>query len=232
MSRARPGRLSGDWRDSGAVYHAPHCRGLDARLALRALMPVALRNATPSRFDGPAPRDRARFQLADAADRPAGHVRTIPGSNEARRSCTSWRTRCAITAHVEPHRLPMDEMEYTTLPQVMTRLAGRWRIFRSRRGRPGMPLLCWSPFSWGRLSLTRWGGFPAFCALADLKTRRVPEGASQSLPVRSWRAERVPLAAKFSPFCLSPCFSLALLAIWWSAAPTRPPGSKPAIASG
>ena len=26
----------------------------------------------------------------------------------------------------EPHRLPMEEMEYTTLPQVMEKLEGRW----------------------------------------------------------------------------------------------------------
>ncbi|RME31746.1 MAG: fructose 1,6-bisphosphatase, partial [Thermoflexia bacterium] len=28
----------------------------------------------------------------------------------------------------EPHRLPMEEMEYTTLPQVMEKLAGRWEV--------------------------------------------------------------------------------------------------------
>jgi len=26
----------------------------------------------------------------------------------------------------EPHRLPMEEMEYTTMPQIMKRLAERW----------------------------------------------------------------------------------------------------------
>jgi fructose 1,6-bisphosphate aldolase/phosphatase len=26
----------------------------------------------------------------------------------------------------KPHRLPMDEMEYTTLPQVMKKLEERW----------------------------------------------------------------------------------------------------------
>ena len=26
----------------------------------------------------------------------------------------------------EPHRLPMEEMEYTTMPQVMERLESRW----------------------------------------------------------------------------------------------------------
>ncbi len=27
----------------------------------------------------------------------------------------------------EPHRLPMEEMEYTTLPQVAERLESRWK---------------------------------------------------------------------------------------------------------
>jgi fructose 1,6-bisphosphate aldolase/phosphatase len=43
------------------------------------------------------------------------------------------RHRCSIIAdHLrrhapfEPHRLPMEEMEYTTLPEVMKKLAGRW----------------------------------------------------------------------------------------------------------
>jgi fructose 1,6-bisphosphate aldolase/phosphatase len=31
-----------------------------------------------------------------------------------------------VSCHFEPHRLPMDEMEYTTLPQVMDKLQERW----------------------------------------------------------------------------------------------------------
>jgi fructose 1,6-bisphosphate aldolase/phosphatase len=26
----------------------------------------------------------------------------------------------------EPHRLPLDDMEYTTMPQIMKKLEGRW----------------------------------------------------------------------------------------------------------
>lgn len=29
----------------------------------------------------------------------------------------------------EPHRLPRDEMEYTTMPQLMKKLEGRWGKF-------------------------------------------------------------------------------------------------------
>ncbi len=43
------------------------------------------------------------------------------------------RELCALIADYlrrhgpfEPHRLPMEEMEYTTLPHVMEKLQGRW----------------------------------------------------------------------------------------------------------
>jgi fructose 1,6-bisphosphate aldolase/phosphatase len=29
----------------------------------------------------------------------------------------------------EPHRLPLEEMEYTTMPQIMEKLKGRWVKF-------------------------------------------------------------------------------------------------------
>ncbi len=31
-----------------------------------------------------------------------------------------------IHGPLEPHRLPLDEMEYTTMPQIMKELEGRW----------------------------------------------------------------------------------------------------------
>jgi fructose 1,6-bisphosphate aldolase/phosphatase len=34
----------------------------------------------------------------------------------------------------EPHRLPLNEMEYTTMPQVMKKLENRFEPFTSRYG--------------------------------------------------------------------------------------------------
>jgi fructose 1,6-bisphosphate aldolase/phosphatase len=33
---------------------------------------------------------------------------------------------CGVTGPFEPHRLPLDEMEYTTMPQVAKKLEGRF----------------------------------------------------------------------------------------------------------
>ena len=33
----------------------------------------------------------------------------------------------AVGETLEPHRLPMEEMEYTTMPQVIKRLEERWK---------------------------------------------------------------------------------------------------------
>lgn len=35
-----------------------------------------------------------------------------------------------MTRAREPHRLPLDEMEYTTMPKMMKKLKGRWKIVR------------------------------------------------------------------------------------------------------
>ena len=46
-----------------------------------------------------------------------------------------WQTRRAVNriadvlrmhGPFEPHRLPLDDMEYTTMPQIMKKLEGRW----------------------------------------------------------------------------------------------------------
>jgi len=49
-----------------------------------------------------------------------------PSFDEARRICSVLADRLRLHGPFEPHRLPMDEMEYTTLPQVMEKLQGRW----------------------------------------------------------------------------------------------------------
>ena len=50
-----------------------------------------------------------------------------PGFDEARRLCNTVADHLRRHGPFEPHRLPMDEMEYTTLPQVMDKLKDRWQ---------------------------------------------------------------------------------------------------------
>ena len=89
-------------------------------------MPVSVQDATPSRFDGPPRVTAAGFQLANGklvgprdmfAD-----ISFDPTRQEANEIANYMRRHGPF----EPHRLPLEEMEYTTMPQVVEKLAGRF----------------------------------------------------------------------------------------------------------
>jgi len=90
------------------------------------LMPVAVRRATPSRFDGPPRVIALGFQLAGGRLIGPRDLFDDPGFDGTRRLCNTVADYLRRHGPFEPHRLPMDEMEYTTLPQVMEKLEGRW----------------------------------------------------------------------------------------------------------
>jgi fructose 1,6-bisphosphate aldolase/phosphatase len=90
------------------------------------LMPVPVHRATPSRFDGPPRVIALGFQLAGGRLIGPRDMFDDPGFDEARRLCNTIADHLRRHGPFEPHRLPMDEMEYTTLPQVMEKLAERW----------------------------------------------------------------------------------------------------------
>jgi len=90
------------------------------------LMPVPIHEATPSRFDGPPRVIALGFQLADGHLIGPRDMFADPSFDEARRRCNVIADYLRGQGPFEPHRLPMDEMEYTTLPQVMERLKERW----------------------------------------------------------------------------------------------------------
>jgi len=90
------------------------------------LMPVPVANATPSRFDGPPRVIGLGFQLAGGRLVGPRDMFDDPGFDEARRLCGVVADHLRRHGPFEPHRLPMEEMEYTTLPQVMDKLQDRW----------------------------------------------------------------------------------------------------------
>jgi fructose 1,6-bisphosphate aldolase/phosphatase len=90
------------------------------------LMPVSVEEATPSRFDGPPRVIALGFQIAGARLVGPRDLFDDPGFDEARRVSNAIAGHLRRQGPFEPHRLPMDEMEYTTLPQVMRKLEGRW----------------------------------------------------------------------------------------------------------
>ena len=90
------------------------------------LMPVPVANATPSRFDGPPRVIALGFQIGGARLVGPRDLFDDPAFDGARAACGSIADHLRRHGPFEPHRLPMEEMEYTTLPQVMEKLEGRW----------------------------------------------------------------------------------------------------------
>ncbi len=90
------------------------------------LMPVPVHRSTPSRFDGPPRVISLGFQLANGKLVGPRDMFDDPGFDESRKMCNILADQLRRHGPFEPHRLPMEEMEYTTLPQVMEKLEGRW----------------------------------------------------------------------------------------------------------
>ena len=90
------------------------------------MMPVSVADSIPTRFDGPPRVIALGFQLAD------GHL-IGPRDMFADISFDNARQEALDAADLmrrhgpfEPHRLPLEEMEYTTMPQVTKKLQDRF----------------------------------------------------------------------------------------------------------
>jgi fructose 1,6-bisphosphate aldolase/phosphatase len=91
------------------------------------LMPVGVAQATPTRFDGPPRVVALGFQLAEGALVGPVDLFADVAFDRARQQALEVADYLRRQGPFEPHRLPMDEMEYTSLPQVMERLKDRFR---------------------------------------------------------------------------------------------------------
>ncbi len=90
------------------------------------LMPTSQQQATPSRFDGPPRVICFGFQLADGRLVGPRDMFDDPSWDEARRDANMIADHLRRHGPFEPHRLPLEEMEYTSLPEVMKKVEGRW----------------------------------------------------------------------------------------------------------
>ncbi len=90
------------------------------------LMPVAQKQANPSRFDGPPRVIAAGFQLSNGMLVGPRDMFDDPAFDEARRWANWAAEYMRRHGPFEPHRLPLEEMEYTTMPQVMKKLEERF----------------------------------------------------------------------------------------------------------
>jgi fructose 1,6-bisphosphate aldolase/phosphatase len=89
-------------------------------------MPVSVPEANPSRFDGPPRVVALGFQLADGELVGPRDMFDDPSFDNARQMANDVADYLRRHGPFEPHRLPLDEMEYTTMPEVMERLADRF----------------------------------------------------------------------------------------------------------
>lgn len=91
------------------------------------LMPCALDSSTPSRFDGPPRVVGMGFQVADGKLVGPRDLLGDIAFDRARQIALEITDYMRRMGPFEPERLPLDEMEYTTLPEVAAKLAERWR---------------------------------------------------------------------------------------------------------
>lgn len=90
------------------------------------LMPVKFGNATPSRLDGPPRVICAGFQLANGKLIGPRDLFDDPIFDRTRRQASEVAEWLRRHGPFEPHRLPLEEMEYTTMPGIMKRLSSRF----------------------------------------------------------------------------------------------------------
>ena len=93
------------------------------------LMPCSQEQAHPTRFDGPPRVLAAGFQIANGRLIGPRDLFDDPSFDLARARANEVADYLRRHGPFEPHRLPEEDMEYTTLPEVISRL----EPFRKRR---------------------------------------------------------------------------------------------------
>ena len=90
------------------------------------LMPCSVHDSTPSRFDGPPRVVGMGFQLANGKLVGPRDLLGDSAFDRARQIALEITDYMRRMGPFEPERLPLEEMEYTTMPEVAERLSERW----------------------------------------------------------------------------------------------------------
>jgi len=90
------------------------------------LMPVSVADSTPSRFDGPPRVVALGFQLSHGKLVGPRDMFADKAFDLARQEANEMADLMRRHGPFEPHRLPLEEMEYTTMPQVKKKLEKRF----------------------------------------------------------------------------------------------------------
>ncbi len=89
-------------------------------------MPVSIEDSTPTRFDGPPRVTAAGFQVAEGKLIGPRDMFADKSFDNARQQANDIADYMRRHGPFEPHRLPLEEMEYTTMPQVAKKLQNRF----------------------------------------------------------------------------------------------------------
>lgn len=90
------------------------------------LMPVPFYEANPSRFDGPPRVIAAGFQLNGGKLIGPRDLFDDPAFDDARKKANEIANYMRAHGPFEPHRLGLEDLEYTTMPQLMKKLEVRF----------------------------------------------------------------------------------------------------------
>jgi fructose 1,6-bisphosphate aldolase/phosphatase len=90
-------------------------------------MPVSVEHAHPSRFDGPPRVICLGYQVHEGRLVGPRDMFDDPAFDAARAEANTIMDYYRRHGPFEPHRLPLADMEYTTMPAVAERLADRWQ---------------------------------------------------------------------------------------------------------
>jgi fructose 1,6-bisphosphate aldolase/phosphatase len=89
-------------------------------------MPVSVEDSTPTRFDGPPRVVALGFQLAEGRLVGPRDMFADKSYDLARQQANEIAEYMRRHGPFEPHRLPLEEMEYTTMPEVSRKLEDRF----------------------------------------------------------------------------------------------------------
>ena len=90
------------------------------------IMPVSIKQAHCTRFDGPPRVAALGFQVANGKLVGPVDLFDDPAFDRARETAQYIADYMRRHGPFEPHRLPLEEMEYTTLPKVLKKLQDRF----------------------------------------------------------------------------------------------------------
>ncbi len=90
------------------------------------IMPTSMEESTPTRFDGPPRVVALGFQLANGMLGDPRDMFDDPSYDNARSEALWAADYFRKQGPFEPHRLGLDDLEYTTMPELMEKLKKRW----------------------------------------------------------------------------------------------------------